>query len=120
MAKFLTNTLSHIIQGPFVMFIIRVKIQFDAAEIGKQWRIEIIISEKDFLTSDDTFQNENWGRTITANKETVEIELNVPINKRDLNTEFGKEEVYATLKLVHPETSLIAAQTKTNPVKISI
>jgi hypothetical protein len=120
MAKFLTKTLSHIIQGPFVMFISRVKIQFDDGEIGKQWRIEIILSEKDLLSPDDTFQNENWGRTITANKETVEVELNVPINKRDLNTEFGKEEVYATLKLVHPETSLVAAQTKTNTIKVDL
>ena len=48
------------------------------------------------------------------------MELNVPINKRDLNTEFGKEEVYATLKLVHPETSLVAAQTETKPIKINI
>ncbi len=120
MASFLDYKLTYEMQGPYVMFTTNAKIKFDQSEIGKKWRLEIIVLEEDKLTPDDIFQDENWSRTFTADKEIMTLEINTPISKRDLNTELGNEEIYAKLKVTSPDRSSVIARATTEIIKLNL
>ncbi|NVM30325.1 MAG: hypothetical protein HWN65_15880 [Candidatus Helarchaeota archaeon] len=120
MARFLEQALRHSFEGPYVMFDVIAKMKFQPDEIGKKWQLETIIIEKDRITPDDVFRDHNWSRTFIANQETVSLEIHVPIQKSDMNTEPGKEEVYAKLKVVPLEGDFPVGEAITNMVEIDV
>lgn len=120
MATFLNQVLSYEISGSYVMFNINVELKFKQDEIGKEWRIEPTILEKDRLSPDDKFFNKYWIRTIYARKEKIKVELNIPILKVDLNTEPGKEEVYAELRVISLDGQLVISETTTDIIKVEV
>ena len=120
MVEFVEQTLSHSINGPYVMFTIEAKLKFTQQELGAKWRLETTFLEQDRFTPDDVFQDKNWARIFSADREIVTVVANIPIYKRDLNTEPGNEEVYAKLKAVHVEGKFATGEATTNIEKIKI
>ncbi|HUY00298.1 MAG TPA: hypothetical protein VMV49_12125 [Candidatus Deferrimicrobium sp.] len=62
----------------------------------------------------------NWDRIFSADQEILTVVANIPIYKRELNTEPGKEEVSAKLKVVPVEGKFSIGETIANTVKIDI
>ncbi len=117
MAKFVKKTLGSSFEGPYVMFDLAVEIAFYKDEIGKKWRLDTVLVEKDTIR-DDLFSNKSWGRSFEANKETVALKIHVPIHKDDMNTEPGLEEVFAKLTLKAEDGTTVEA--KTDMIKVDI
>ena len=120
MVKFLSQKLSSAIQGPYVMFTVDVELQFEPNERGKDWRIELILMEYDRFTRDDVLRTKNLSRTFKSSRETISFQFDAPIHRFDVNTEPGKEEVYAKLTLVSLDGSIPALEVKTNRIKIAV
>ena len=120
MANFIEQTLSHEISGPYVMFINNVKIKLEGSEMGKTLRVQVSFMELDKFSPPDRFTNEHWVRTFVANKEIIPLEIHTPIQKEDINTEPGLEEVQAILKLVTADGQQVLAETKTNIIKVDV
>ena len=120
MVKILEQKLQHGFEGPFVMFDITAKMKFEPDEIGKRWRLETIIIERDRFTPDDVFEDLNWSRTFNARREEVSLQVHVPILKRDLNTEPGKEEVSVKVRVVPLEGNFPSAEVTSNIIKIDV
>lgn len=133
MASFVSANLGHEVSGNFVVFKLDAKLRFEPNEVGHRWLFQIEFMEEDPL-SDDVLSpippSEQFGQPDASKKRhyfipsTPEVELSFKeeFPKHLVDTEWGKEEVYAKLQAIpvgRPE-GFVAGQTRTNTTKVDV
>ena len=133
MASFVSANLSHELTGGMVTFTLDMKIRFEPHEVGHRWLIQYEFMEQDPV-SDDRISSlrpaEAFGqadahykrRYIVPSKDEIELSYTEEIAAHLVDTEPGKEEVYAkvqALPLDAPE-GFVAAKTRTNITKVDV
>lgn len=133
MASFVSTNLGHELSGGFVVFKLDAKLKFEAKEVGHRWLIQIEFMEQDPV-SDDRLSPlspaEAFGQAdahvkrhyIIPSSDEIELAFTEEFPAHLVDTEWGKEEVYAkiqALPLEAPE-GFVAAQTRTNVTKVDV
>ncbi len=128
MASFVSANLSHEITGGFVRFQIDAKVHFEEVEVGHRWLFQIEFMEEDPLSDDkistsrETFADEIKRHYIIPSTQDVELSFTEEIASHLVNTELGKEEIYANLKLkpLEKPEGFVASQSRTNVTIVDV
>jgi len=97
MAEFLSASLSHSISDDDVLFRVDARIRFQPHELNTHWFLSMTFKEDDTF-SDDRLRSVN--RTFFASGQEMDVSFREVIRKRKVDTEWGKEEVFADLEVV--------------------
>ncbi len=129
MASFVSANLSHEITGGFVKFTIEAKIHFEELEVGHRWLFQIELMEEDPLSDDkvamsqDTFKMDAIKRHyIVPSKQDVEVSFTEEVASHLVDTEVGKEEIYAKLSVRPTEApeGFVPSETRTNITVVDV
>lgn len=96
MATILEATLTHEERHPRVLFTVNATVSFEEQELDHEWLFEVALMEDDPL-SDDRLKRERY--YFTADDREMELTRQVDMGWARVDTEPGKEEVYADLRL---------------------
>ncbi len=133
MASFVSASLGHELSGNFVVFKLDATLRFEPKEVGHRWLFQIEFMEQDPV-SDDRLSPlrpaEAFGQPDAAvkrhyfipSKEEVELSFTEEFPKQQVDTEWGKEEVYANLQVLPLEAppGFVAGKTRTNTTKVDV
>ena len=111
MASFVSATLGHELTGNFVTFKVDAKLRFEPKEVGEKWLFQIEFWEEDPLSDDplsrypkaerfgkpDAYASRHW---FIPSKEEIELSFTEEFPAHLVDTEWGKEEVYANLEVL--------------------
>jgi hypothetical protein len=97
MAQFLSASLAHSLSGSNVLFRVDARIRFQAHELNTWWFFSMTFKEEDTFF-DDKLRSVN--RSFLAASLEQDISFSESIPKSTVDTEWGKEEVYADLQVV--------------------
>lgn len=127
MASFVSANLSHELSEHFVTFKLDAVIRFAPQEVGHRWLLQYQFMEEDPMSDDKLSQLRPAQQVgdpspgikrhyIIPSKEEVEISYTEEFSKHLVDTEIGKEEVYATVELLPLEApeGFVAGKTRTN------
>ncbi len=119
MASFVSANLSHAIEGGFVQFQIDAKVRFEQEEVGHRWLFQIDFFEEDPVADDELYRNRHY---IVPSKDEVELSFSEEIATHKVDTEWGKEEVYAELQIIPMEAppGFVAGRTRTNTTIVDV
>ncbi len=119
MASFVSAILTHHLSGDDVIFTVNARIRFEHFERDTQWYLRMKFMEEDTFF-DDKLSAIN--RTFSANSTEVDVSFSERITKKKVNTEWGKEEVYAELEVVplREESRFVVGKARTNTTKVSV
>ena len=133
MSSFESVKLDHELLDKFVMFKVGMKLHFQPKEVGHPWLLQIEFWEQDVLKDDRLFpvpasvrtgevHAGQWRHYIEPSTEEVDLSYDAEFPEHLVNTEPGKEEVYAVLKLrpVEPPPDFLAAETRTNITHVDV
>jgi len=98
MAQFQSVALSHSTTDKNVLFKVDAGIQFQTHELNTRWFLDIDFKESDRVSKDDMI--ESSARTFTADELSKNVSFSFAIPKSKVNTEPGKEEVYAVVDVI--------------------
>jgi hypothetical protein len=133
MASFVSANLGHDLTGKLVTFTVGAKLRFESKEVGHKWLFQIEFMEEDPLSDDKLSplpKAEQFGQAdshairhyFIPSKEEIELSFTEEFPAHLVNTEWGKEEVYAKVQaspLGRP-AGFVAAQTRTNVTKVDV
>lgn len=133
MANFVSANLDHEMSGNFVIFKLDTKIRFEPKEIGHRWLVQIEFMEEDPVKDDRLSpmpKAEAFGQAdahikrhyIIPSGEEVELSFSEEFPKHLVDTEIGKEEIYATLQVLPLEAppGFVAGKTRTNTTVVDV
>jgi hypothetical protein len=133
MANFVSASLSHEISGSFVVFTLDAKLRFEPKEVGHRWLFQIEFREQDPL-KDDVLSTmpkaEAFGKTdshlkrhyFIPSKEEVDLSFKEEFPAHLVDTEVGKEEVYANVEVLPLEAppGFVPAKSRTNITEVDV
>lgn len=133
MASFVSANLDHELSDNFVVFKLDAKVRFEPKEVGHRWLVQIEFMEEDPVKDDklsSMSKAEAFGQAdahlkrhyIIPSKEEVELSFSDEFPKHLVDTEVGKEEVYAKLQVLPLEAppGFVAAKTRTNVTVVDV
>lgn len=133
MANFVTANLGHEISGGFVNFRLDTRLRFEPEEVGHRWLFQVRFMEEDPLADDRLSPlrpSESFGdpsahikrHYFVPSKEEIDLSFTEEFPKQLVDTEWGKEEVYASLEVLPLEApaGFVPAKTRTNVIKVDI
>jgi hypothetical protein len=133
MASFVSANLGHELSKKFVTFKLDAKLRFEQKEVGHRWLFQIEFMEEDPI-SDDVLsplrKSEAFGQTdahitrhyFIPSTEEVELSFTEEFPAHLVDTEWGKEEVYAKVQALPlgAPAGFVAAKTRTNVTKVDV
>lgn len=133
MASFVSANLSHEVSGGTVVFKLDAKLRFEPKEVGHRWLFQIEFMEHD-IVSDDKLSPlrpaESFGQPdanlkrhyFVPSKDEIELSLTEEFAKHRVDTEWGKEEIYANLQVIPLEAppGFVAGKTRTNTTVVDV
>ncbi len=133
MASFVSANLDHEVSGNFVVFKLDAKLRFEPNEVGHRWLFQYEFMEQDPLRDDtlapvsaaEKFAQPGASKRrnyFIPSKTDIELSFEEEFPKHLVDTEWGKEEVYAKLHVLPlGETEgFVAGQTRTNTTKVDV
>jgi hypothetical protein len=133
MASFESANLDHELKDKFVLFKLSMKMRFQPEEVGNRWLLQIEFREHDPMKDDQLFivpEAVRFGEVdagkirkyIIPSKEEAEISEEIEFPAHLVDTEMGKEEVYAIVELkpVGEGSTFVPAQTRTNITEVDV
>ena len=133
MASFESAQLDHEVKDKFVLFKLGMKLRFEPEEVGNRWLLQIEFREHDPMKDDQLFivpEAVRFGEVdagkirkyIVPSKEEAEISEEIEFPAHLVDTEMGKEEVYAIVELkpVGEGSTFKPAQTRTNITEVDV
>ena len=133
MASFESASLDHELQDKFVLFKLSMKLRFQPEEVGNRWLLQIEFREHDAMKDDQLFivpEAVRFGEVdagkirkyIIPSKEEAELSEEIEFPAHLVDTELGKEEVYAIVELkpVGEGLSFVPAQARTNITEVDV
>ncbi len=133
MANFVTANLGHEIAGGYVNFKVDAKLRFDPKEVGHRWLFQVRFLEEDVVSDDQLSPlrpSEAFGdpsahikrHYFVPSKQEVELSFTEEFPKQRVDTEWGKEEIYALLEALPLEAppGFVPAKTRTNVIKVDV
>jgi hypothetical protein len=133
MASFASAKLDHELLDKFVTFKVGMKLNFDPNEIGHPWLVQIEFWEQDPFKDDRLWplpkgvrvgeiHEGQWRHYIEPSSQEIDLDYEAEFPEHHVNTEPGKEEVYAVIKLrpVDPPPDFLSAETRTNITKVNV
>jgi hypothetical protein len=133
MASFVSANLGHELSGNFVVFKLDAKLRFESKEVGHRWLFQIKFMEEDPMSDDQLSPlrpSESFGdpsahikrHYFIPSKEEVELSFTEEFAKQQVDTEWGKEEVYANLEVLPLEAppGFVPAKTRTNITNVDV
>lgn len=133
MASFVSASLSHEMAGSFVKFTIDAKLRFESKEVGHRWLFQIEFMEEDPVKDDKLSsmpKAEAFGKAdahvkrhyFIPSKEEVELTFEEEFPAHLVDTEPGKEEVYANVQALPLEAppGFVPAKTRTNTTIVDV
>ncbi len=133
MANFVSANLSHEISGGFVIFTLDAKLRFEPKEVGHRWLFQIEFREQDPMKDDVLSalpKAEAFGKAdahlkrhyFIPSKEEVELSFKEEFPAHLVDTEPGKEEVYANVEALPLEAppGFVPAKTRTNITQVDV
>ncbi len=133
MASFVSANLSHELTGSFVVFKLDAKLRFETAEVGHRWLFQIEFMEADPMKDDKLSampKSEAFGKAdahlkrhyFVPSKEEIELSFEEEFPAHLVDTELGKEEVYANLQVLPLEAppGFVPAKTRTNITDVDV
>jgi len=133
MASFVSANLDHELSGNFVVFKLDTKIRFEPKEVGHRWLVQIEFMEEDPVKDDKLSQltpAEAFGKAdahlkrhyIIPSKEEVELSFSEEFPKHLVDTEVGKEEIYANLQILplQAPAGFVSGKTRTNTTVVDV
>ncbi|UCF21401.1 MAG: hypothetical protein JSU87_08470 [Gemmatimonadota bacterium] len=133
MANFVSANLSHEISGSFVVFTLDAKLRFEPKEVGHRWLFQIEFREQDPMKDDILSalpKAEAFGKAdahlkrhyFIPSKEEVELSFKEEFPAHLVDTELGKEEVYANVEALPLEAppGFVPAKTRTNITEVDV
>jgi hypothetical protein len=133
MASFVSSNLSHEVTGGFVVFTLDAKLRFEAKEIGHRWLFQIEFKEQDPLKDDALSampKAEAFGKAdahvkrhyFIPSKEEIELSFKEEFPTHLINTEWGKEEIYADVQArpLEAPPGFVPAQARTNITHVDV
>jgi len=133
MASFMSANLGHELKGNFVTFKLDAKLRFEPKEVGHRWLFQIEFMEEDPVSDDKLSpirKSEAFGQAdahikrhyFIPSKEEVELSFVEEFPAHLVDTEWGKEEVYAKVQALPLEAppGFVAAKTRTNITNVDV
>jgi hypothetical protein len=133
MASFVSANLDHELSAGFVVFKLDAKLRFAPSEVGHKWLFQIEFMEEDPVSDDRLSQfkkAEGFGQAddsiirhyIIPSKEEIEISFKEEFPAHLVDTEWGKEEVYAKVQILPLEAppGFVSAQARTNVTHVDV
>lgn len=134
MASFVSANLDHEVSGKFVVFRLDAKLRFEPNEVGHKWLFQYEFKEQDPLKDDDLvdkspaeqFADPGAGKKrqyFIPTKTDIELSFEEEFAVHQVDTEWGKEEVYAKLQILpigDDTEGFVAGQTRTNTTKVDV
>ena len=133
MASFESANLDHELQDKFVLFKLSIKMRFQPEEVGNRWLLQIEFREHDPMKDDQLFivpEAVRFGEVdagkirkyIIPSKVEAELSEEIEFPAHLVDTEMGKEEVYAIVELkpVGEGSTFVPAQTRTNITEVDV
>jgi len=133
MASFMSASLDHDLKGGFVTFKLDAKLRFEAKEVGHRWLFQIEFMEEDPVSDDKLAPvpaSEAFGQPgahikrhyFIPSKEEIELSFTEEFPAHLVDTEWGKEEVYAKVQALPLEAppGFVAAKTRTNVTHVDV
>lgn len=133
MASFESANLDHELRDKFVLFKLSMKLRFQPEEVGNRWLLQIEFREHDAMKDDQLFivpEAVRFGEVdagkirkyIIPSKEEAELSQEIEFPAHLVDTEMGKEEVYAIVELkpVGEGSTFVPAQTRTNITNVDV
>ncbi len=119
MASLVSTSLSHNLSGDDVIFTVNARIRFQQHERDALWYLRMTFMEED-MVFDDKLHSVN--RPFFASSTEVDVSFSVAVTRKKVNTEWGKEEVYAALEVVplRESTQFVIGKARTNITKVSV
>ncbi len=119
MASFESANLSHELSGGFVVFKVDAKIRFEPHELGHQWLFQIELMEEDVVSDDKLYVKRHY---FVPSEGEVDFSISEEVAKHKVDTEWGKEEVYANLQAIPLKNppGFVAGQTRTNTTIVDV
>lgn len=96
MATIQEARLTHEERHPRVLFTVGATVEFEEQELGHEWLFEVTLMEDDPL-SDDRLKRERY--YFESDESVMELTRQIDMGWAQVDTEPGKEEVYADLFL---------------------
>lgn len=119
MAEFVTASLSHSLSDDRVLFRVDARIRFQPHELNTAWFLSMQFMEEDTVFNDDLGTHR---QTFQASAIEVDVSFGISKSKRRIDTELGKEEVFAKLEVVPlqaPPPFIIDTAT-TNTIQVNV
>jgi hypothetical protein len=133
MASFVSANLSHELSGSFVVFTLEAKLRFEPKEVGHKWLLQIEFMEEDTVADDKLStmpKAEAFGKAdahlkrhyIIPSKEEIDLSFKEEFPAHLVDTEWGKEEVYANIQVLPLEAppGFVSAKTRTNITDVDV
>lgn len=133
MASFVSANLDHEVSESFVVFKLDAKIRFEPKEVGHRWLVQIEFMEEDPVKDDNLSQltpAEAFGQAdahlkrhyIIPSKEEVELSFSEEFPKHLVDTEIGKEEIYANVQVLplQAPAGFVAGKARTNTTVVDV
>jgi len=133
MASFVTANLGHEVKSGFVVFKLDAKLRFESNELNHKWLFQIEFMEADPVRDDPLARvPESVGfaeadvsvirHYFIPSKEEIELSFEEEFPSHLVDTEMGKEEVYANLQVLPLENppGFVSAKTRTNITQVDV
>ncbi len=131
MASFVSANLSHELSGKFVTFTVDAKVHFEEQEVGHRWLFQIELMEEDPLADDKVAMAREHifakgdaikRHYIVPSKQDIEVSFTEEVAQHLVDTEIGKEEIYANLHIIPTEApeGFVASKTRTNTTIVDV
>ncbi|UCC48088.1 MAG: hypothetical protein JSV41_11500 [Gemmatimonadota bacterium] len=133
MASFVSANLNHEISGNFVVFQLDAKLRFEPKEVGHRWLFQIEFMEQDPVKDDKLSampKAEAFGKAdahikrhyFVPSQEEIELSFKEEFATHLVDTEWGKEEIYASVQALPLEAppGFVAAKARTNVTKVDV
>jgi hypothetical protein len=131
MASFVAANLDHEVKGGFVVFKLDTKLRFESNEVNHKWLFQIEFMEADPVKDDPLsrvpdsvgFADSRFIRHyFVPSQEEIDLAFEEEFPAHLVDTEMGKEEVYANLQVLPLEAppGFVPAKTRTNITHVDV
>lgn len=119
MASFLSTDLSYERSEKRVLFTVKAKVQFEDQEQGHNWMFEIVLMEEDPIKDDHLLTKRHYFIPESGEQELSYVE---DMGWAQVDTEAGKEEVYAKLRVAPLDAppNMTADDTRTITISVDV
>lgn len=119
MATIREAKLTHEERLPRVLFTVKATVEFEEQELNHDWLFQITINEHD-VVGDDRLKRERY--YFSPDEQKMELTRQVNLGWAQVDTEPGKEEVFAELFLAPLDAppNMTEDRTRTNTVSVDV